>query len=1048
MATVAETNALIRQLNDIYKTTFPKLNAIISQMAAINPAAPNATETLNRLNAEYNAIRDAGNAALGPARSAYEAAFNSLSEADRVRVNEGSGAKESIRLNAQAKETGARRTATLDSKKVEIARINPPSAPPAPPPAPAPAASPTANAAVVTSNAAPTTSTGTATKAPLTGTASDDSGAKQANPAGSTGSPPSTPAGSATGTNTPAPNSATQPNNSSPESQSTGPALRTEASKTQPPGKRLKNPLGYFSSYNYQLSLYMITPDAYDAFIQSGRKDINAFSQLAGAENGGAYLIAQSGGINNADELRAPGFAFDYSIDNLSFDTITSGKAGEGDTNTTSIKFTITEPYGFSFVTNLRKAQEALEAGLKKNNKSIELPKNPTKQFFILGIRFYGYDEVGNLMKGTEMFDNNTLDPNAPGNGAVFQRYYDIILTDLKFKIDGKAVTYNISAASLAPAEAFGIKRGQVDTNINIEASDVETAINKLMDELNQRQKELYKGSVKPELYNTYKVKFLGEAATVIGKSKIVSPADLDKFKWAGSGATKTADANDKTATKSQTPDKTKTTITISGSPTPTPIPAAISTIITQSQFLEQGLKTVYTTSLEPPKDKSKMNQIDQGTKKVLKWYNCSAKLENARWNSTAKDWVYDITYIIQVYETPIIDSAYANVTSKYYGPHKRYSYWYTGQNSEVISYVQELNNAYFTVAVAPQDGQSTSDTENPSTDGTSTGESGNGTKGTPAETPVTPGKASEQPTTGKLGGAGKAAQNSYITSLFDPASQAEAKIQILGDPDFIMSDSGYSEEQLYKKFYGADGFTINPNGGQVFVEIDFKEAVDYSSDGVSIADGAGRAGITGEPGTLSINESILFWDYPKDVAQLVKGISYQLLKVTSQFSGGSFKQTLDCRINTFAEAAKPTQGEGREPAANNGNQPAGTTPAAGAKTATGTSTSASNATNADSGLKTEPSAKVSTNTSIVSASTALPASDIIVVTATRGVPTKTGIVVDDDATGPIFTNRFLNASLTDAGREPTNIFANTPGIRTTLGLTSSVTPPPIRGTI
>jgi hypothetical protein len=897
----------------------------------------------------------------------------------------------------------------------------PPPPPTPPPPAPTPPPSPTANAAVVTSNAAPTTSTGTATKAPLTGAASDDSGAKQANPAGSTGAPSSTPAGSATGTNTPAPNSPTQPNNSSPEAQSTGPALRTQASKTQPPGKRLKNPLGYFSSYNYQLSLYMITPDAYDAFIQSGRKDINAFSQLAGAENGGAYLIAQSGGINNQDELRAPGFGFDYSIDNLSFDTITSGKAGEGDTNTTSIKFTITEPYGFSFVSNLRKAQEALEAELKKNNKSIkvELPKNPTKQFFILGIRFYGYDEVGNLLKGTEMFDSNTLDPTAPGNGAVFQRYYDIILTDMKFKIDGKAVTYNISAASLAPAQAFGIKRGQVDTNINIEASDVETAINKLMEKLNQRQKELHKGSKNPELCNTYKVKFLGEAATVIGKSKIVSPADLDKFKWAGSGAKKTADANDKTATKSQTPDNTKTTITISGSPA-TPIPAAISTIITQSQFLEQGLKTVYTTSLEPPKDKSKMNQIDQSTKKVLKWYNCSSQLANARWNPDTKDWVYDITYIIQIYETPIIDSAYANVTSKYYGPHKRYNYWYTGQNSEVISYVQELNNAYFTVTVAPQDGNSTSDTENPSTDGTSTGESGNGQKGTPADTPAVPGKASEQSTEGKVGAAAKATQNSYITSLFDPASQAEAKIQILGDPDFIMMDSGYSEEQLYKKFYGADGFTINPNGGQVFVEIDFKEAVDYSSDAVSsTAPDPSTGGITGAPGTLSINESILFWDYPKDVAELVKGISYEVLKVTSQFSGGSFKQTLDCRINTFAESAKPTQGEGREPAANNSTQPAGTAPAAGTKTATGNSTSASNATNADSGLKTDPSTKLSTNKSIISASTALPASDIIVVTATRGVPTNLGIVVDDDATGPITTNRFLNASLTDAGRPP-----------------------------
>ena len=48
---------------------------------------------------------------------------------------------------------------------------------------------------------------------------------------------------------------------------------------TPKPGKRLQNPLGNFSSYTYQISLYMITPDAYDAFIQTGRKNINAFQK-------------------------------------------------------------------------------------------------------------------------------------------------------------------------------------------------------------------------------------------------------------------------------------------------------------------------------------------------------------------------------------------------------------------------------------------------------------------------------------------------------------------------------------------------------------------------------------------------------------------------------------------------------------------------------------------------------------------------------------------------------------------------------------------------
>jgi hypothetical protein len=74
----------------------------------------------------------------------------------------------------------------------------------------------------------------------------------------------------------------------------------TPAGKTseQKPGKRPQNPLGNFSSYTYQLSLYMITPDAYDAFIQSGRKNINAFQDINNTGNG-VYLIAQSGGINN-----------------------------------------------------------------------------------------------------------------------------------------------------------------------------------------------------------------------------------------------------------------------------------------------------------------------------------------------------------------------------------------------------------------------------------------------------------------------------------------------------------------------------------------------------------------------------------------------------------------------------------------------------------------------------------------------------------------------------------------------------------------------------
>lgn len=1011
MSTVAEYNAIKRKENDLYKSLYSNLNKIINQMAAINPAAPDAKEQLNKLRAEYNAVRTAGLAASRPAAAAASAVFNALpTEKDKERANETSAAKEGFKLSDELNAIARRESSEYTDKFVEINKLIPLPPITPPPPAPPPPPSPTANAAVTTSNAAPTTSTGAATKAPLTGAASDDSGVKQNNPAGSTGAPPSTPPGSATGTATPPAGTGSQAS-----ADSTGPALRTEVSKTQPPGKRLKNPLGYCSSYTYQLSLYMITPDGYDAFIQSGRKTVNALNVAAAGggykNSGGAFLVAQSGGINNTQEDRAPGFAFDYAIDNLSFRTSTNGKDNKSSTNTTEIKFNITEPYGFSFVNNLKKAQDALKS---YSGDKVLLPGNPSKQFYILGVRFFGYDDAGNILTGSEVFDGQTLDPNASGSGALFERYYDIVITSLKFKIDGNAVVYSIEAASTPPKATMTTKRGSVDDKVVFTASTVGEAFTKFTESLNKRQENLASKTNYPNLYNKYSIKLIGDAETVIGKSKTVSPADLDKFKWPGSGATKTSQSNDLTATKNNTPNNTAREMTID---TGKMIPTAINDIITSSQFLEQGLQTVYSTALEPPKDKKSMPQVDQGTKKLLKWYNCSSQISNAKWNPQTKDWVYDIDYIIQTYETPVIDSAYKNVTTEYYGPHKRYDYWYTGKNSEILSYVQELNNSYFTVAISPPNEQG----DVTLTDSAAKENADASTETTDSGAPAvkTGGQQTEGNSEGKIGSAAKETQNSYITSLFDPTSQAQAKLTILGDPDFICYDSGYTESQLYNKFYGADGYTVNPNGGQVFIEIDFKEAVDYSSDGVN------NGPITGEPGTLSINESILFWEYPDDIAKLVKGVSYMVIAVTSTFSGGSFKQTMECAINTFNKKPKTDSAGGREPNSSQTGQAAGTGPASGTNVASGSAAGGSNTTVADSGLKPDSPAKLPVLTVtdpgplVTSANSDALLAEILAITPT-------GLVVDDDASSsaasaPVTKQADINAA---QQREPAPSFS------------------------
>ena len=977
-AKVDSYTTIIAQKQADYRNNSANYQDIIRKATAAGDTAT-ATEYTNKLNALIEAVADAK----------YE-----LEDAK----------KQAMELDAQL--------ASLEKQLEQAKAAQPaPPAPPPPPPAPPPAAG--ANASP-TANAAPTTSTGTGTKAPLTGAASDDSGAKQPNPAGSTGAPPAAIAAAEDkiANDTPLNSVDTTGGNGVPTSDSSGPALRKEPSKTQPPGKRLKNPLGYMSSYTYQLSLYMITPDAYEAFIASGRRKIDALNRATSGKNGGgAFLVAQSGGINNEQEDRAPGFAFDYAIDNLSFRNSTNGKDNQSATNTTDIKFNITEPYGFSFVNNLKKAQEALK---KYSGDKAVLPANPMKQFFILGIRFFGYDESGRIMKGNEVFEGNTLDPNASGNGALFERYYDIVLTKLKFKIDGNAVVYSIEAASTPPKATMTAKRGVVDDKVVLNVSNVKEAFTQLTDALNKRQQDLAAKTSQPKLYNKYSIEFVGDAETVIGYAKMVSPADLDKFKWPGSGAKNQSESNDKTATKSNTPNNTTRELTID---TGSMIPAAINTIITQSQFLEQGLKTVYSTALEPPKDKKSMPEVDQDTKKVLKWYNCSSQISNAKWNPAIKDWVYDITYIIQTYETPVIDSAYKNITTKYYGPHKRYEYWYTGKNSEIVSYTQELDNLYFTVALSPP---------NESGDVTLTDKKPDAEQQAEAETTGEPstatGKPSEITAGNKIGGAATVAQDSYLTSLFDPSKQAEAKITILGDPDFIMYDSSVvvkegdtqktktvTESQVYEKFYGPDGYTVNPNGGQVFIEIDFKEAVDYSSDGVA------NGSITGEPGTLSINESILFWEYPADIAKLVKGISYMVTAVTSTFSGGSFKQTLECMINTFSQSGKKESEGGRE---KDKNASAGTAPPATGPVATGATPKNSNTTLADSGLT--PDSAVSAALSKYD-NTPLPLNSVNTseLLAEISVPTNIGPVVDDDAASfnTLYPDNPLSA---DAGREIT----------------------------
>jgi hypothetical protein len=615
-------------------------------------------------------------------------------------------------------------------------------------------------------------------------------------------------------------------------------------------GKRYDNPLSKYSSYTYQLSLYMITPDAYDVFVRNGRRSIEIVNQAGVECSGGAFLVAQNGGINNQTSYRAPGFHYDFFIDNFVIDAAISPSGTSAPTTNYKCSFTVTEQYGFSFISNLKRAKDDLDAYSKTAN--IKELSNSSRQHFIIGIKFLGYDDAGNVI--------NSNDPE-----DTFERYYDIFLTKIDFKIDGRTITYNIEAAPAPVMIAMGQKRGVIDKGASaLQGATVGELLNNLCKKLNDDQ--LKQVPNVREFANTYKVVFVGDAVQ-IEKSSVVSTADISKAKWPMPTPKNKSEVNAGLQIGSQ-PNNNKRQFSFNRD---TPIVQAIQQIINQSDYLIKGLQSVYTAAAQPNKQGNR-DPIDSNQR--ARWFNISTIVSNARFDRKIRDFAYDITYQIRTYDTPIVLSAAADNTTPYYGPFKRYDYWLTGKNSEIIKYEQTMNNSYFTVALDPN----TPDIN------TSSKATGGG-----ADVPIALNKRTPAPRIGKLD-LGMEAQNNYVTSLIDPGAYASVQISILGDPDFLSNDmpSGNPDlETNSQPFYGPDGFSIDPRKGQVFIEVDFKEAIDYDH----------------EKGYMRVNDKILFWDYPPEIQKKVKGISYLVNNIRSSFRGGKFTQDLTCSIATFPDS-------------------------------------------------------------------------------------------------------------------------------------------------
>ena len=703
-------------------------------------------------------------------------------------------------------------------------------------------------------------------------------------------------------------------------------------SQNETPNRRWKNPLANYPSYTYQISLYMITPDAYEAFILDGRRNLNAINNISDAgresinqvnqqaatreaainsgfvqgvgergrttsppaissvntiKTGGAFLVAQSGGINNSGpNQRAPGFDVDFYIDDLVLTQGLNPKETQSSTNITSVEFKVTEPYGFSFIKRLKEAQDALkEICPTPGYGNIS---NPLRQFYILGIRFLGYDENGNVIDPAKV--NNELGAEVGTGNGLYERYFDITINSIDFRIGGPPVVYSISASVIPGSVAFSLKTGIVWTGATVTGKTVydalmggsdpadvrqakpgETTISQagaggtagafgLLAYLNKEEKKR-KDNGEIEIAAVWNIDFRGDSLERIGNATIVDPKNLDKRRVPTTTAANSNESNAVTAQLNTKPNTNLINISLGKGIS---IAQGIDEIIKQSSYLEDSLNILLKYDEDNTLSGDGTSEIINNKDKVVRgisWYNLSSEVVVIGWDNLQQDFIFKTTFIIQPYETPVTLSAYADKTTPYPGPHKRYDYWWTGKNSEIMRFEQSYKNTFFNVAI---NGAGVSDTAS----------------GGKLNVPVKRGIPTGQPIQGKPNYNAEA-QNSYISDLFDPGSWAEVNFTIIGDPDFLMQPAASSIATLYNKYYGTDGYSINPHSGQIFVEINFKEPNDYNNN----------------TGILDINSSINIYPHPKYIQDQIDkrggGVAMLVYKVVSKFSRGLFQQDI-----------------------------------------------------------------------------------------------------------------------------------------------------------
>jgi hypothetical protein len=637
------------------------------------------------------------------------------------------------------------------------------------------------------------------------------------------------------------------------------------------------NVLDQYASYTYVSSVYLVPKATYDTMMNTKQKNLT-----------GGVILFQSGG-GGPPAGRNPYFSLDYYIDKIEIKSFINGKGTGLSHNAKEINMTVVEPSGITLIDNITRAVQGIYPNTSEK-------KNILDAVFLLVIRFYGYDDQGNLVRGGVARPNGTTDQN-----AFVEKWFPFVIKDIKFKVASKIVEYDITAAAPQYRYNIGTARASIPYNIELSGQTVKdllsgtaqytvteiipvengdnytaeravsvlpppekassapspkTTIRQgLMAALNEHQQRLTQSNPPTQRYaDEFSIAFVGagNAPSAIANARIVPPGRLDKGSTSMAVPATAADA--KLGTKQSMDANSRVQSATAG--------------MQIVQFIDQVLRN--STYLKD----QQLVEVDQDTGEIsfngtpaqnVAWFKISleAKAMMDKWDDIRKQFAYKIKYIVSPYKLSDLNSKYFP-TPKFTGVQKEYQYWFTGQNTQVLNYEENIDGLYyltlsganFNTLVSIPNEQNEQIHFNFAPNSV---ESSQGAKGNTNE-PVA--NAAEQ--------------------LYQPNALKTADLTIIGDPAWLQQGEGSLGQNTSNWNFGSflpDG-TLNFDSQQILFRVAFNAPADYDTS----------TGLM-NPGLASSQAPSPAQGAPRGPAQINR--VYIASECTSTFHKGKFIQNI-----------------------------------------------------------------------------------------------------------------------------------------------------------